>query len=267
MAKKTTQKQGICIFCKGTKLSKQHIWADWLKKVIPRTGANYTQLSTHHHLVAPKHVLLQPILKIKNGDIGSQKIRNVCIKCNNEWMSKIETEAQKSLTSLIMGETIELDYATKLNISKWIVLTCIMAEYTDLSTKSISAQNRLYLYEEKLPPNNWRIYIGKYEGNEWKQRYRHHGIVAVLEEDLYKKNRPNMQFSTIVWGALFIHAISIPESMNLNDYLFPNSFKKKLRSIWPIKNDTLKSDSEIISDIEAIEIADYFSIKSIRYMP
>ena len=37
---KPVESQGRCIFCGGTGLSKEHIWSDWLKSLIPRNDAH-----------------------------------------------------------------------------------------------------------------------------------------------------------------------------------------------------------------------------------
>src|SRR6266566_295420 len=41
--------QGRCIFCGRTGLTKEHIWADWLKKFIPKNMKQYTSLSATIH--------------------------------------------------------------------------------------------------------------------------------------------------------------------------------------------------------------------------
>jgi hypothetical protein len=139
MMNKGTQKQSPrrCIFCGGTGLSKEHIWSDWLGKIIPRSD-DHSQ-SIIRDVPGPDRIrIVEPFLYSHQGSMNSRKLRNVCKKCNNGWMSAIVNRAKPS------AEMIR-------DLAAWISLSSVMAEFTDLRTAVIPATDRkhLWIHEER----------------------------------------------------------------------------------------------------------------------
>jgi hypothetical protein len=253
---KKSKTPGICVFCGSLGVTKQHIWPDWLKKVIPREGSEHFQLLTKIKATDPKLVTLQPELQSHNGPTGSRKIRNVCAKCNNGWMSKLESSAKPILIDLMSSKKVFLDFDQQEILSNWIVMISIMAEYTDKATLAIPDNHRYHLMQNKPISDGWRIWIGTYSGIEWKQRYRHQGgVVALKNIDHVTYFEVATQFSTFVIGSLLIHATSttIP-----NHYpIFDPRISDYLVQIWPrIAPSVTWPSPMIISDKNAIDIAD-----------
>ena len=82
-------KMGIhCIFCPRTNLSREHVWADWLKHYIPKNAPFHSSLAAVAH---PTHTEFKRS-KV-SGDIQNRKLRIVCEQCNNRWMSQLQERA------------------------------------------------------------------------------------------------------------------------------------------------------------------------------
>ncbi len=265
MSIKKDQKK--CIFCNGYGLTKQHVFPDWIKKILPRDSTNHHQNITSYALGNNKTIFVHPDLQIKNGHPGSRKIRNVCGNCNNGWMSELEQIAKPSLTDLILGNNTTLSQGIQAIIARWVVMTSIMAEYTDTNTISIQELHRTLLMSKSNPGEGWQIWLGNYSGNEWVFRYRHHGGF-LLKRDQYeklikenKKPELNLQISTIVLGALFIHSVcSLPEVSQ--NFVFDNDLKESVIKIWPPNEELIISpSSNKITDSIANEISEYFFMK------
>ena len=96
--------------------------------------------------------------KFKNGDIWSQKIRNVCLSCNNGWMSRLENNIKENLLDLIIDKKIKLGANEQTRLSAWIALVTIMAEYTQRETQSVSQEERT-LFNEQLNHSKKLEYI------------------------------------------------------------------------------------------------------------
>jgi hypothetical protein len=81
--------QRKCIFWDGpkhcTKLSGEHIWADWLKKYIPKDMVNHTSAQIRKYADREEQTV-----KTHGGDLRSRKMRVVCEDCNTGWMSTIQ---------------------------------------------------------------------------------------------------------------------------------------------------------------------------------
>ncbi|WP_411350098.1 hypothetical protein [Paenibacillus sp. WLX2291] len=227
-----------CIFCDGKGLTKQHILPDWLKTILPREGQSHEQLITRTEVDEnPPRMTLTPIKK--NGHTWSRKARNVCGNCNSGWMSLIETKAKLNLTALISGDKTLLDEEAQLNLANWVTLSTIMAEYTDLQHKAISEDEQKEFYQHKKPLDNWKIWIGKYRGTQWDQRYRHHGLMTVKKNTpLPKEKFANTQASTFVLGELFIHATSSTEP--LVELTNPYDLRHTMIPIWPLQRQKLR---------------------------
>lgn len=255
MSKKSKQ-PGICVFCGRSGVTKQHLWPDWLKSVIPREGQDHSQFLTKIDMSMPGTAVIRPDIQFKRGPFGARKIRNVCAGCNSGWMSKLESAAKPILTNLILGKRLTLDQSDQLALSAWTAMTSIVAEYTDVPTQSIPTEHRQHLMEQGIPPEGWNIWIGAYAGKRWKQRYRHHGLASVPRSSfLNAQPHWGTQFSTFVAGALFIHAASTT-ALNLIP-IFNTAADERLIQIWPIKNPSVAFPTAVIlSDEHADHIAD-----------
>jgi hypothetical protein len=94
----------ICIFCGGLPLTREHIWADWFRAHLPRT------LPFYH---SGRIVLNEDNTRTRNskkmsGDPRSKKLRIVCNKCNNGWMSDLQNATKPILTPLLHHQQITL---------------------------------------------------------------------------------------------------------------------------------------------------------------
>jgi hypothetical protein len=85
----------LCAFCgKPGKMTKQHIWPKWLKKIRSPTATSHTQTVGELISFSPGSRRPPRSTKIHQGHAGSRKIKNVCQLCNNGWMSQIEEAAK-----------------------------------------------------------------------------------------------------------------------------------------------------------------------------
>lgn len=79
-----------CLFCGSPKVSREHMWSDWVNKCLPTTMFNVTKSDRDGN-----------VTKWKSEGLA-QTVRAVCEQCNNGWMSRLENEeAKPSLSGLI----------------------------------------------------------------------------------------------------------------------------------------------------------------------
>lgn len=80
---------GRCIYCGGLGLSKEHIFADWLRDYIPRDATEHSMAVTIQwpHMADTR-------LESKTGDTHARRIRKVCVACNGGWMSELQQAAK-----------------------------------------------------------------------------------------------------------------------------------------------------------------------------
>lgn len=251
---------GVCIFCNQAGVTKQHMFPDWLSSVLPREEDYHSQ-ATYNISMAKNSAIINPNFQKKRGHVGTRKIRKVCKKCNSGWMSILEMKAKPFLTKMILNEDINLDKNIKEIISIWIIMTSIVAEYTDLPHQAIPFGDRISLMSSQKDYPNWQIWIGRYKGNLWKQRYRHHGMkYGKLPQ--YEESSLT-QVSTFALGSLFIYAAS----STIFDFnaLKPNKWEALL-NIWPLSDELVswQNNTLLLDDNDALNIADSTAFRLCR---
>lgn len=166
------QLQRFCIFCGGPGLTKQHVWSDMLKSMIPREPS-WNQ-SRNRYIYGAKGISKAQTKKVHRGDLLTKKFRKVCESCNSGWISEIEDRLKPVLSKLIEGSKIAITPEQQADLAIWITISTIMAEYTDPDSQVIPEQDCIYIYEHRRPPDEWLIRFGHYLGSEYFPRaYRH----------------------------------------------------------------------------------------------
>jgi hypothetical protein len=250
-----TRPRGTCIYCGRHDVTKQHVWPDWLKSVLPRDEEGTIQVVTGLRPLPGRHVLVEPRMLFPRGHRGTRKIRNVCGTCNGGWMSRLEKLAKPSLTSLILGRPISLSSSDQRAIAAWAVMTSITAEFTDPRTLCIPVNDRLHLMNEQEPTANWRIFIGRYTGPSWKLRYSHFGCQFRSMSEM--RWRPlGVQASIFVAGDLVLYACSCSaDDAEILERLRPPD-GVSLQNVWPSQASPIASDeAAMLDDSSMAELA------------
>lgn len=256
---------GKCIFCGGPRMSKEHIWSDWLTKrgAIP-SQSSHNQLSTllKFDPNTSKAQLDIGELISKEGPLIQRKIRRVCVPCNSGWMRDIVNAAIPYAEKAVTGQFLLLDERSQLSLSAWISICCVMAEFTDEKTRVIPHEHLKHIKNEGLPPFSWRIFIGQYDGIEWSPaRYRHHSVKG-QEVDLQTLSIPNneitsWQISTYTLGKLAVQIASFSSYLDLDH--FDCDFKPdNMCQIWPITADQVLTALPEITDVDLAILSDAF---------
>ena len=134
-----------CVFCGGSRMSKEHIWSDWM-------GIHFHNQKEHFHFLTniqlnsgDRTILLTPLIDRRSGPLHKRKIRNVCQTCNNGWMSRIVERAKPWVEPAILGKHVEFNSASQSAFASWAALTVVMAEYTDPANMGVPASDREHL--------------------------------------------------------------------------------------------------------------------------
>src|SRR5258706_6641731 len=102
-----------CLFCDPTKLTREHIWPDWIVEIFP-SNSSYTGTRAHSKL------------GVKSWPANSitQRSRLVCKQCNGIWMSQIEAATSPILGPLITSDLprCTLDTCDQLTLATWACL-------------------------------------------------------------------------------------------------------------------------------------------------
>jgi hypothetical protein len=141
----------VCIFCGREKLSGEHIFGDWLRKL------GYDGEGVREIIPADGNT---PI--IQRGGPFSKKLKIVCFPCNNVWMSGMEDDAKPLLMSLFKvrsGERIGLDAREQNILARWAFKTAVVASYVDRAGTFPRAHRREF-YRTDTVPRHVKIHLG-----------------------------------------------------------------------------------------------------------
>jgi hypothetical protein len=152
--------QGKCIFCDGCGLTKEHVWADWLKPYLPKNVVNH-QISRETIFPARSFHDVQ----LRSGSVQSGRLRIVCLSCNTGWMSVLQNNTKPILMPLILGHEFTLTRRAQTTLAAWIAMFSMVAEFIDKTGTriAISASDRLYLKDNILAPPTMKVWVGYYE--------------------------------------------------------------------------------------------------------
>lgn len=235
---------GKCVFCGGTGVTKEHIWADWIKNVIPGSPTN-TQITSYQMPdYSTKTLYVVPAAKERQGRLDQRKIRNVCGGFNNGWMGRIVERAKPFVERMIQGMMVELDGGSQRDLATWIAIATTMGEFMDVSTAAIPPDDRRIVLTTEAPPEQWTIFLGRYSGRTWHPiRYRHIGL-KFNEIDLpgprgsNDSNPDKMQVTTYALGSLLIHAFSSTSRRKVSRFR-RSAAQKNLFRLWPLRHGVL----------------------------
>lgn len=232
MKKSNIQKSGICIFCNGARLTKQHVIPDWISEYL--VPAPHYQVITNPVLGIPigeKTVIMdtgEPFVKSHNGTFGQFKIRNVCLNCNGGWISQQEQRSIPFIGKMIRGEDLFIAKADARKISVAIALMTMMNEFTDpnKSRRAIPGYHRRILKNTLNVPPNWYIGVGVMADDGIPRSRNHHMVTPHIMR--YIESPASFHINTIRLNRLIFQAVV------LENFGYPVAFKNgQLKQIWP----------------------------------
>jgi hypothetical protein len=251
-----SQRVAHCEFCGRARVTEEHFLPRWLDLVLEsRTPDDiHHQQKQNASLGSEGHIWTE-ISKKRQGPVRTKKVRAVCRQCNQRWRGQIQDKAKPILTPLIINEERILSESDLHIVAQWMVMTVMTFEFDDRPTVAVPAFQRIQLYRSQSIPEGWKVWIGRYSGQEWKERPRH--VAGKMSKDGTATSY-NTQATTIVLGSLILYAFSTTESDDIEprpDNL-PNAVG--LIQIWPPRDEALEwSQVAIINDAQANEIASW----------
>jgi len=226
----TKRGTGTCIFCRASPTTDEHVFSRW----------------THKYMLPPKpgkaksYIAVQGIDRVVGanfklpGPIRDWQVKCVCGRCNNGWMSQLDTAVEPLMMPLILGQRTRLFEKDCRTIAIWAVLKSMVVH-----NKWVHHTRRKYLKTTKKPPKNWAVWIANYQRQAWEGEWLS-WPVAVRPDAEKSARRPstfNAHISIQIIKDLYIHVTNLPYENFASKFRFRRPDGSLLGSnvtrIWP----------------------------------
>ena len=146
--------QNRCIFCGSGDVSREHIFAQWMKAYFPEREFKSTL-----HVRTPDDKLLDTLKSgVSKGTESSYGIttHKICVQCNGTWMSQLEEKAKGILVSDsdVFRETINdlvLNFENSKQLASWIIVKSILLSIKAMITPKFPNDALLEIKNGNIP--------------------------------------------------------------------------------------------------------------------
>ena len=253
MGRKPPTPRRACIVCgeNSRKLSREHVWADWIKGHIPKDESHHNALSG----VVEPDGQLTGVTKKWGGDARNRRLKIVCIACNSGWMSRLQENAKPLLIPLMTGKTKVLSQLDQVLLATWVAMAVMVAEHFEPKFAAFTSADRRHLMDKQRPPQNVRIWMGRYIRGEWEGMWVHRSL-RISNEFIPNPADPtlplpNTQTSTFIVGELYLHVLSCDDDIILNGIQLPTQGVTLFAPIWPVREQAVVWPMDAMSDSQA----------------
>lgn len=247
-----------CIFCGSPeKLTREHIWADWLRKYLPRTGNRNYHWTRHGDGEINRGKIHRP------GDAHSQRLQVVCGKCNSGWMGALQEAVKPILTPLVQDTWGPLDQYSQEVLARWATMFTMVVEYADPKRAKVPQTHRDLLRTGASLADGWYIWIGRHDpGTEHPAYFNHFGWEGVSLSTGTGEVHDYFQTTTFTVGRLLVHTFMVA-SPTPGPFVKHEQFARlfDLRTIWP-PNDTIVDRAVRVHDRYSRQVVAEFAARS-----
>jgi hypothetical protein len=249
-------------------MSYEHVWGKWLR---PYVRVHTPRHEFRHEFIGRPDEPMITKGSIRAGDLFRSKVRVVCTRCNNGWLSEIQEAAKLILIPLIQGAVTTLGIEAQRSVATWCAMATMTGEFLDrdISEQSvaISQAEREWLWKNSSPPKqNWRVWIARYQRYRWVSQWFHFTVPILEAEEIPKPGdpdyrSPNTQTTTFVIGELYVHVMStFGRSEIVDRWVWPIGSRPAtlLAQIWPRRESVITWPTDSLTNGDADFIASAF---------
>jgi hypothetical protein len=143
-----------CLYCPSPVDSGEHLFPDWLNKVLPQDEPSITVLGQ----------MDGQFRGWASNKAAQQEIRVVGRECNHGWMADLEGLAEPILTPMILGQPCQLTVDQQRIVAAWAYSRTVIGEHLMPRTVMIPPRHFNWLRDHREPPANAKV--------DWRQRWR-----------------------------------------------------------------------------------------------
>ncbi|MBZ9808101.1 hypothetical protein [Mesorhizobium sp. ESP-6-2] len=131
-------------------------------------------------------------------------------------------------------------------------------EFADKLTVAVTGGERKFLMENLRPPDNWKIWIGRYNGITYNDQISHRafslGDISIKE--------PNSQTTTFQFGKLVVSCFSTGADFDFEASKY--GLAVGLHTLWPLVDQAISQPALVADDARAKFLATAFTNDLLR---
>jgi hypothetical protein len=142
-------------------MSKQHVFPDRLKHVLPRVHGTRQYGAYDHIRKGGKTVSEVRQTKENEGSIATSRVRRVCKPCNEGWLNVMEQACFPVVEELIRNEKLSLQVDDQRKLARIATSIAFVCEWISRHYISTTQEERSHFYRTQEPPPGWYVFIGR----------------------------------------------------------------------------------------------------------
>lgn len=195
-----------CIFCgERGNISKEHFWSEWLA---PYIAVDATGNISEFHATEGKQPQTLQRKTERPGGVVTKKIRAVCQRCNNGWMSALESSVKPTVLAVLEGRRTNLTESEVSAVALWAVVKTIVGEHASQGIALTPSSDRFLVHVNKTPPSYFRVFLGLHIDPSQAAYVRHSTTISLTktgpEPPLADDVQRNIQLVCFLVGRLAI---------------------------------------------------------------
>jgi hypothetical protein len=215
-------------------MSNEHLWPRWIGELVPPevrdTPVSYT-FETHKGEVRKFSTTLFEL-----------KVKDVCKPCNETWMSRYETNAQRWMTGMLQGRGRELHSTGQTQIAAWAVLKCLIGQRLYMDDPLVPAEHYKQIYDlrdDARPPPRPQVFTAR---AGWSQDaappglFRVNGIGLRTDPSFPEPESVRGYMATFSVMDVVLQVFWPYDSSPDGNFEHPTGYLPSLRRIWPVSD-------------------------------
>jgi hypothetical protein len=108
------------------------------------------------------------------GHVTTRSLKNVCKKCNNEWMSRIDDAVKPLILPMMLGQTTALDATAQKIVVDFITLKCMVFEHNRREDAATTLEQRQAFMNNREIPIYTQMHLFSCGESPWDWQFHRH---------------------------------------------------------------------------------------------
>ena len=210
-----------CIFCGNPADSKEDLFPRWILKRVVTRQPRYRQLGD-----APPEIT------------EDQEVRLPCVcqKCNNTWMSRMETTVKKIMAPMIEDLSLPLDRQNQQTLTEWAVKCAMCSDTVDPHPRFFTDAECRAFKQERTVPDRTLVFAARFTGRSLDSNGVDFTLIEPESGDLLVRGHVyNVMVGHVVLQVLSWHPEPQHKEKIIRMRAADGPWDKLTIQIWPIE--------------------------------